>query len=74
VIASQSVRFYCDDLLAASTVLLTVLVDARVSNSSYTFGGLSPQEILVSGMLIVGDITDIAAQLEVIPGVVRHNE
>jgi hypothetical protein len=74
VIASQTVRFYFDDLLAATTGLLTVLVDARTTHSSYSFGGLSPQEILVSGMLIQGDIETIAAELEKIPGVVRHNE
>jgi hypothetical protein len=70
----STARFYFDTLGSAAEGLLTVLIDARRTDKVYRFGGLSADEILLSGMLIEGQIETISAKLEKIPGALRHEE
>lgn len=74
MIASQTTRFFFDGLPVAVKALGIVLADARVTTAKYTFGGLSAQQILMSGLILEGDITAIAAKLELLPGTMRHDE
>lgn len=71
---SESVRFYFDTVSAAAAGLLTVLLDARTTDRTYRFGGLDKDVIFASGLLIEGEIEDVAAKVEAIPGAVRQDE
>lgn len=70
-VASESVRFTFSTYLGAVQALLIVLEDARTTNHFYRITGLSPAGILSSGMLLEGDVDDIARQVERIEGSTR---
>lgn len=70
----SSSRFFFDSLQSATEGLLLVLLDARTTDSQYQFSGLSAKQILVSGLLLEGEIFLVASKLEEVPGAVRHNE
>jgi hypothetical protein len=72
--ATTSARFFFDSLGSAAEALLTCLLDARKTDKNYRFGQLKAEQILLSGMLVTGQITDISLKLEMIPGVVRYEE
>ncbi len=70
----MEIRFFFDSLGAAASALIVVLEDARVTEHKYRFGGLKASQILASGLLLKGDIEEIAAKLEDLPGVLRHED
>ncbi len=67
-------RFYFDSLASAAEALVTVLLDARETEHTYRFGSLNPRQILVSGLLLEGQIDEVSAKLEDLIGVVRYEE
>ena len=71
---STSTRFFFDNLSSAAQGLLTVLDDAVLDDSSYTFGSLSAKQVFESGLLLTGRISRIVGKLEEVPGAVRHDE
>lgn len=68
---STSVRFTFNTYLGAVQALLTVLEDARSTDHFYRITGLSPEGILSRGILLEGDVDDIARQVERISGSTR---
>lgn len=72
--ARDSVRFYFDTPVAAAAGLLTVLLDARVTEYDYRFGGLNRDVIYTSGLHIEGEIEEVAAKVAALPGSVRQDE
>lgn len=72
--ASTSTRFYFDSLEAAAQALLTVILDARATDSEYSFGGLSANSLLTSGLILEGDIEEVAAKVEKVPGSSRWDD
>jgi hypothetical protein len=70
MIVSTSTRFLFDSFPSAVLALLTVLQDARITEKNYTFSGLDAKQIRTSGLVLTGDISDISAELEKIPGAV----
>lgn len=72
--AETSTRFYFDTYEAAAAGLLMVLLDARVTERSYRFGGLETSTVLMSGLRLEGEIDEIVAKLEQLPGAVRQDE
>ena len=74
MLVSESVRFYFDTPVAAAAGLLTVLLDARETESTYRFGGLNKDVIFTSGLWIEGEIQEVAAKVAALPGAVRQDE
>lgn len=72
--ASTSTRFYFDTLEAAAQALLTVVLDARSSEHEYRFGGLSANSLLTSGLILEGDIEEVAAKVEKVSGSSRWDD
>lgn len=72
MLVSQTVTFFFDNLENSTKALLEILQDARITDSSYRFSGLTAQDILLSGVRLEGEIEDIAEKLEAIPGAVRY--
>jgi hypothetical protein len=73
-VASRTVRYQFDTLGSAADALLVVLLDARTTDSKYQFGGLTAPQILVGGLLLVGEVDNLLATLDSIPGAVRYDE
>lgn len=71
--AHQSVRFIFDSIESAAEGLLLVLQDARTTQATYRFGGLSAGQVLHSGLVIEGQIIDVAQKVEQVAGAVRHD-
>lgn len=71
---SRTVRIMFDSLAAAADGLIVVLEDARETGRHYEFGGLDVQQVLASGLLLTGDVEDVADKLEALPGTTRHTE
>jgi hypothetical protein len=67
-------RFIFDSLESAAYGLETVLVDARETKSEYLFAGLSASQILKSGLILEGDITEIVEKLKIIDGALEFAE
>ncbi len=63
-----SVRFFCDSLETAVEVLIIVLEDARETDKEYSFGSLSAQQVLSSGLLIIGDAQHLVDKLSTLSG------
>lgn len=72
--ADTSTRFYFDSYAAAAAGLLTVLLDARTTEMRYRFGGLDASTVFMSGLLLEGQIDEVVAKLELVPGAVRQDE
>ena len=68
-----TVRYTFPTLLGSVLALLVVLEDARHTDRSYRFSGLSPKAILRSGLLLEGDVADISERVSSISGAVRHD-
>lgn len=69
-----SVRFFFDSLDVAVEALITVLEDARETDKDYSFGSLSTQQIMSSGLILVGDAQHIADRLKELPGVFMSSD
>lgn len=72
--ASTSTRFYFDGLDAAAQALLTVILHARDTEDEYRFGGLSAEAILTSGLILEGQIEEVASKVEKIAGSSRYDD
>lgn len=71
---SRTTRFYFESLETAALGLLTVLEDARVTTATYSFGSLSADQVLASGLILVGDIEEVVSKLDSISGALRYDE
>lgn len=71
---NSSCRFSFDNIGSAAAGLLTVLLHARETDSTYRFNGLSTKQILVSGLHLEGQIVEVASKLETVPGAIRYDE
>lgn len=74
MIESKSTRFFFDSLQAAAEGLLTVVLHARKTDDQYRFGGLSAEQVLASGLIIEGEIDDVASQVEKVAGSTRYDD
>lgn len=63
-----------DSIESASDALATVLEDARASKVFYRFSGLTPAQVLASGLLMDGELDDITDKLDKIDGVISYQE
>lgn len=72
--AETTTRFYFDTYQAAAAGLLAVVLDARTTDKNYRFGGLDASTVYTSGLRLEGEIDEIVAKVEVLPGAVRHDE
>lgn len=71
---STSASLYFDSQEAATMALLAILLDAKKTDKIYSFGPLSAEQILASGLRIEGDIAVILKMLEKIPGVLSQKD
>lgn len=62
------VRFMFDNLKSAASGLEVVLTDARETEYFYTFAGISAEQILKSGLIVEGDIEEVADKLKNLEG------
>lgn len=67
-------RFMFDSVEAASEALATVLQDARTSKVFYQFYELTPEAVMSSGLLLAGDLENIAPKLEDLQGTISYME
>lgn len=65
---SISVRFFFDTLDVAIEALVLLLEDSRVTDKLYEFGSLSPNQIMSSGLLIVGEAEEIVEDINALQG------
>lgn len=72
--AETTTRFYFDTYQAAAAGLLAVVLDARTTEHSYRFGGLDATTVYTSGLRLEGEIEEVVAKLEMLPGAVRQDE
>lgn len=71
VVPHESVRYVFSSYASAAEALLTVLEDARTTQRSYTFTGLSPDKILRYGLHLSGEVSDISLRVGQIIGASR---
>lgn len=71
---NTSARFFFESLAGAVEALLVVLEDARETDYSYRFGSLSADQVFMSGLMLVGQIDDVASKLEQIEGTTRYDD
>lgn len=62
-----SVRILFESMEDATQALIMILEHSRESGQDYTFGSLSPDQILTSGLLIIGDADDISQEIAKLP-------
>ncbi len=67
-------RFMFDTIEAASEGLATVLEDARKSKVFYQFSGLTPEQVLTSGLYMSGELDAVTAKLDALEGTVSYQE
>lgn len=70
----QSSRIMFDSLESAVEGLLIVLEDARETVFNYSFGSLSTEQVYASGLMLIGEIEEVAAKLEQIEGTTRYDD
>lgn len=71
---SQTARFTFETYVGAAEALLTALEDARSTKRTYRITGLSPEKIVLSGIVVEGEIDEISEKLSLISGATRHDE
>lgn len=64
-----SVRLFFNNLDSAVEALIITLEDARVTEKQYSFGSLSAQQVLSSGLLLVGDVQHLVEKIQKLSGV-----
>jgi len=64
-----SVRFFFETMDVAVEALIVVLEDARETDKDYSFGSLSAQQIMASGLLLIGDAQHVVNKIQELPGV-----
>lgn len=67
-------RFIFDSLESAALGLETLLLDARKTKKDYIFSGLSAEQLVKSGLILEGDIVDVAAKIKKLEGTVQFVE
>lgn len=72
--AYTTTRFFFTSLADAVEALSVVLDDARNSDKDYSFGSTSPKQILSSGLILSGDISDVVTKIENLGIGIRHDE
>ena len=65
-------RYYFDSLEAATETFLTVLIEARMADSVFEFGGTSAEQLFHSGLRLVGEIETLVAKIDKIAGAARY--
>jgi hypothetical protein len=70
---SQTARFRFRSYLSAAEALLLVLEDARETEKSYRVTGLSPEAILMDGLVLEGQIEEISEKVAAISGATRSD-
>lgn len=63
-----------DTIESAADALALVLEDARNTKLFYRFSGLTPALVLSSGLVLSGDLSDIAPKLSALQGTVSYDE
>ena len=63
-----TVRFFFDSLDGAVEALILLLEDARASDKDYSLGSLSADQVLTSGLLLMGDAEHLIPSILNIPG------
>jgi len=66
--SNESGRIMFDTLAAAATGLRATLKYARTCEETFTFGPLTAQQILASGLHLQGQTNKIRGMLEDVPG------
>lgn len=74
MMAYTSTRIMFHSLESAVEGLLTVLEDARETIFEYSFGALSAEQVYSSGLVLIGEISEVAAKLEQIDGTLRYDD
>lgn len=62
------VRFMFDTLKSAASGLEVVLTDARTTEHTYKFAGIGADQILKSGLIIEGEISEVTEKLKNLKG------
>ena len=66
------IRYLFDSQSSAARALVAVLKHARESTTDFTFGGLTLESLVASGMWLTGDTDAVAEILDQVPGAVRQ--
>ncbi len=70
-ITSETVHFTFTSYLAAADALLTVMEDMRTTKRWYRLIGRSPEALLLNGMTLEGEISEVSELISAIPGANR---
>lgn len=70
---SKTIRFRFRSYLGAAEALLLVLEDARKTDKTYRITGLTPESILMDGMILEGEVEEISEKLAAISGATQHD-
>ena len=70
---SESARFSFDTYLAATEALLVVMEDMRGTSRRYRITGRSPQALLVRGLLLEGEISEVSEKISEIDGAILQS-
>lgn len=70
---SQMARFRFRTYMGAAQALLAVLEDARKTKKRYQITGLTPESVLLNGLLLEGEIEDVSEIVSLIPGATRQD-
>lgn len=70
---SQTARFRFRTYMGAAQALLAVLEDARKTKKRYQITGLTPESVLLNGLLLEGEIEDVSEIVSLIPGATRQD-
>lgn len=70
---SQTARFRFRTYMGAAQALLAVLEDARKTKKRYQITGLTPESVLLNGLLLEGEIEDVSEIISLIPGATRQD-
>lgn len=71
---NKKVTYRFDSLEAAAEALLVVMLEARLGDSVFRFGGLTAAELFSSGLRLDGDIEAVAAKVDQIAGAVDEEQ
>lgn len=67
------IRYLFDSPQAAAMALSVVLRHARTSEDDFTFGGLTLESLVSSGLWLTGDVSAVQKRLDAVPGAVLQN-
>ena len=70
---SETARFTFTTYLGAAEALLVVMEDMRSTKRRYRLTGRSPEAIVLSGMVLEGEIAEVSERVALISGATRHD-